>query len=120
MRFVLTGRHPTPRAELTRMISRAGHIVESRIHSGVNYLVRGNITDSEKIRQARAYGITVITYQQLVRLLEPVHAVTPTQTARNRQGLELPVAVPPAAPRAPNGTAIGPGYFDQARGIRYV
>lgn len=120
MRFVLTGRLPTPRAELMRMITRAGHSVESRIYRGVNYLVRGNINDSEKIRQARQVGVTVITYQQLMRLLEPVHPVSPTQAARNRQGLELPVAVSPSPSRAPSAPLIQAGYFDQTRGIRYV
>ena len=86
MRFVLTGRHPTPRAELARRIVRAGHIVDARITTSVNYLVRGNINDSEKIREARRAGVTVITYARLLELITPVSipalraTVTPATT----------------------------------------
>lgn len=80
MRFVLTGRHPRARAELTRTITRAGHTVDTTITARTNYLVRGNITDSEKIRQARRMGVTVITYARLLELITPVSIPAPRAT----------------------------------------
>jgi len=68
--FTLTGKGPYSRQEIQTMITNNGGIVKS-ISKNTNYLVAAEIdTSSSKAQKARKYGISIITYDELINMLK--------------------------------------------------
>jgi len=74
MRFVLTGRayigdQFVERGNVIETIHVKGHIVTDRVHSRMDVLVSSR-SDTVKAREAARMGCTVISYDELWRLLD--------------------------------------------------
>lgn len=68
-RFVLTGKLSTVRAEAVAAIERLGGTVQSQVTYGTNYLVAGERVGSVKMNAARMKGATVISEDELLRMI---------------------------------------------------
>lgn len=68
--FCLTGNGPLKRNELQKIIESKGGFVKG-MSKKIDYLVCGNLeTTSSKAQKARGYGIPLITYEQLMEILD--------------------------------------------------
>ena len=67
--FALTGKGPMSREELSSIISSKGGIVKG-INKTTNYLVTSDMSStSSKMKKAKEYGVDVISYEQLMEML---------------------------------------------------
>ena len=66
--FVITGTLPRPRKEIEDDIERRGGHVAAAISKNTDYLVAGEEAGS-KLRKARALGVRIISYDELMKLM---------------------------------------------------
>jgi len=70
MSFTLTGNGPIKRPILTKKIEDNGGTVKG-ISKSVKYLVTSNMeSNSGKMKKAKSYGINIINYETLIKMLE--------------------------------------------------
>lgn len=68
--FALTGKMPLERKEITKLIEDEGGEVKG-ISKNTNYLICDNLdSKSTKMKKAFEYGITIITFDQLMKMLK--------------------------------------------------
>jgi len=68
--FTLTGKGPYPRKEIQGMIEKFGGIVKGASKT-TNYLVTDDVnSNSGKMAKAREYGTVIISYDELIKMLE--------------------------------------------------
>jgi DNA ligase (NAD+) len=67
--FVITGTLPRPRKEVEDLIETSGGHASSAVSASTDYLVAGEEPGS-KLRKAQELGVKVISYQDLVEMIE--------------------------------------------------
>ncbi len=68
--FVITGTLPTPRAEVEDLIEQNGGYASPSVSKSTSYVLAGENPGS-KLQKAKALGIQVIGYHDLLRMLKP-------------------------------------------------
>ncbi len=67
--FVITGTLPRPRKEAEDLIERGGGRTASSVSGSTDYLLTGEEPGS-KLEKARTLGVRIISYEDLVKMLE--------------------------------------------------